>query len=72
MDAIVVLEETAKREKELIQQHEEKLEELNFGLEILNEQQKLEHPDNGSSSSVERVKPFSSEPTQHLSKHEKL
>jgi hypothetical protein len=35
---IVVLEETMQREKEQIETHEEKIEELNFGLEILNEQ----------------------------------
>ena len=35
---LLVLEETAKKEKEQISQHEEKIEELNFGLEILNEQ----------------------------------
>ena len=74
IEMLLVLEETAKREKEQISQHEEKIEELNFGLEILNEQQRLEQPDNGSSSSLERgaVKPFSNEPTEHLSKHEKL
>jgi hypothetical protein len=32
----------------------------------------MEHPDNGSSSSVEKVKPFSNENTLHLSKQEKL
>ena len=38
IEMMVVLEETIQREKEQIQTHEEKIEELNFGLEILNEQ----------------------------------
>lgn len=63
IEMMTVLEETIEREKEQIQTHEEKIEELNFGLDILNEQQKLDNPDNGSSSSVERVKPFSNENT---------
>ena len=56
-----------------MEQHEEKIEELNFGLEILHEQQKIDQPDYGSSSSAERgVKPFSNENTQHMSKQEKM
>ena len=38
LEMMVVLEETIEREKEQIQTQEEKIEELNFGLEILNEQ----------------------------------
>jgi len=63
---MVVLEETAKREKEQIEAHEQKIEELNFGLDLINEQQRLEQAENNEgsrSSSVDKVKPFSNEPT---------
>jgi hypothetical protein len=63
---MIVVEETAKREKEQIEAHEQKIEELNFGLDLINEQQRLEQPDNNEgsrSSSVDKVKPFSNELT---------